>query len=226
MIRKNKIWLFSTLVLFASCKAEQEVVVAHKKQPRFINDIYFDQHNSTASHVNGIDNNSKVASKGKYNKAPNNRLLASKLDNEPGKVVILEKYASMMSIEPAELQNEKLYNFIEEWYGVEHVMGGCDKTGIDCSAFVKKLYEDVFGMELTRSSREQYEACEHLKRVSALNEGDLVFFKTAGRHISHVGVYLHNDYFVHASNNKGIVISSLKEEYWQKHFVGAGKVAK
>jgi lipoprotein Spr len=60
--------------------------------------------------------------------------------------------------------------------------------------------------------------------ADSLKEGDLVFFKTRGRSISHVGIYLMNNFFVHASSSQGVIISSLNDEYWSRKYAGAGKV--
>jgi len=126
--------------------------------------------------------------------------------------------------------NVALYNFIDEWYGVRYRLGGHDKNGIDCSAFAQKLYEQVFGTSLLRSSVEQFKSCDKIIDHNNLKEGDLVFFQhTYGRRkkkrtrISHVGVYLSNNFFVHASTSQGVTISSLNEPYWKRMFAGAGK---
>lgn len=126
--------------------------------------------------------------------------------------------------------NVALYNFIDEWYGTRYRLGGHDKNGIDCSAFAQKLYEQVFGTQLLRSSVEQFRSCDKIKDHNEIKEGDLVFFQhTYGRRrhkrtrISHVGVYLANNFFVHASTSQGVTISSLDEPYWKRMFAGAGK---
>ena len=126
--------------------------------------------------------------------------------------------------------NVALYNFIDEWYGTRYRLGGRDKNGIDCSAFAQKLYEQVFGTQLLRSSVEQFRSCDKIKDHNDMKEGDLVFFQhTYGRRrhkrtrISHVGVYLANNFFVHASTSQGVTISSLDEPYWKRMFAGAGK---
>lgn len=134
-----------------------------------------------------------------------------------------DKYAGMMGVTGKDVSNAALYRFIDAWYGVDYRLGGCDMNGIDCSGFVQKLYLEVFGMDLLRTSYEMFANCEHLRKSDEATEGDLVFFKTRGRRISHVGVYLTNNYFVHASTTQGIMISSLNEEYWHRHFAGIGK---
>lgn len=138
----------------------------------------------------------------------------------------LNKYANVIGLMPRAMSNYMLYKFIDEWYGVKYTYGGNDKSGIDCSAFVQKLYEEVFCTNLVRTARDQFRSCNMIWDVDNLIEGDLVFFKTRGRSISHVGIYLANNFFVHASTSGGVMISSLTETYWSKRFAGAGKIPK
>lgn len=145
------------------------------------------------------------------------------------------KYANILGITAAAslIHNLPLYNFIEEWYGVPYQYGGNDKSGIDCSAFVQRMYENVFCMNMVRTAFEQFRECDLVESTENLREGDLVFFYTVSRsrkskkvkrRISHVGVYLANDYFVHASSSSGVMISSLKDSYWSRKFAGAGQI--
>ncbi|HTL82459.1 MAG TPA: NlpC/P60 family protein, partial [Bacteroidia bacterium] len=85
------------------------------------------------------------------------------------------------------------------------------------------LYQTVYDKTVTGSASTLYENCD---RVSEKNlvEGDLVFFKINGDKISHVGVYLQNRHFVHASSHKGVIISSLDETYYKKYFYKGGKL--
>jgi len=139
---------------------------------------------------------------------------------------LLNKYASMIGLMPKSMSNYILYKFIDEWYGVKYTYGGNDKSGIDCSAFVQKAYAEVFCTELVRTARDQFHSCRMIWDIDNLIEGDLVFFRTRGKRISHVGIYLANNFFVHASTTGGVMISSLTETYWSKRFAGAGKIAK
>jgi lipoprotein Spr len=101
-------------------------------------------------------------------------------------------------------------------------MGGSTKEGIDCSAFVNTLMLSVYAINLPRTSKEQYEAAVKIND-DELSEGDLVFFNTKGG-ISHVGIYLANNKFVHASTSGGVMISDLNEAYWKARYKGAGRV--
>ena len=136
---------------------------------------------------------------------------------------IRKKYAGIMSMSPKDLSDNNLYEFIDEWYGTDYHLGGGDRKGIDCSGFAKKLYATVYGADLSRTAAEQYANCKKIHHSGDENEGDLVFFRVHGKHITHVGVYLGNDYFVHASSSQGVIISNLKEDYWRKYYVGAGR---
>ncbi len=132
------------------------------------------------------------------------------------------KYAQLLNMEVESITNFTLYNFIEEWWGTNYKYGGATTKGIDCSAYSGTLLNSVYGFVAARTAREQYELCEKIDRES-LQEGDLVFFNTR-RGVSHVGVYLRNGYFTHASTGLGVTISSLDEKYYDKKFIGGGRV--
>jgi lipoprotein Spr len=137
---------------------------------------------------------------------------------------ITEKYSKMMQVSPASLSNVVLYEFIDEWYGTKYRFGGTNKAGIDCSSLVQKLYKYVYGMDLLRTSILQFRSSTYISERASLKEGDLIFFRIAYGPVSHVGVYLGNNYFVHASSSKGVMISNLNESYWRSHYVGGGRM--
>jgi lipoprotein Spr len=132
----------------------------------------------------------------------------------------------MVGIKCEEMANIQLYKFIDKWYGTDYRLGGQSERGIDCSGFTQKLYGEVYSTELTRTAQDQYRNAERSKHSEEAEEGDLVFFKQRGKRITHVGVYLANDFFVHSSTSSGVVISNLNEDYWRKHYVGIGKIQK
>ena len=133
------------------------------------------------------------------------------------------KYAILMDMPVETLANFKLFAFIDEWYGAPYHFGGSTKNGVDCSAFAGNLITTVFGVGLPRMAKDQYKACEHVKKDD-LEEGDLVFFHTTRKGISHVGVYLGNNKFVHASLNYGVTISDMSDGYYARAFRGGGRV--
>ena len=132
------------------------------------------------------------------------------------------KYAQLLDVEVESIFHSKLFDFIEDWLGTRYRYGGTDRKGIDCSAFTGRLLKDVYGLLLPRTARDQFHVTEMVANAD-LREGDLLFFNTRGG-ISHVGVYLGNQYFVHSSTSLGVTINSLREDYYSKRFLGAGRL--
>lgn len=110
----------------------------------------------------------------------------------------------------------KLMDQYANWKGVRYRLGGDSRRGIDCSAFVQRTFRDQFGMELPRSTYEQQETGEQIQR-NKLRPGDLVLFR-AGSTGRHVGIYIGNNQFVHASTRAGVMISSMDEDYWNRRY--------
>ncbi|QJB38811.1 C40 family peptidase [Chitinophaga oryzae] len=134
------------------------------------------------------------------------------------------KYAQLLDVPVENVLNFDLYNFIEEWWGTPYRLGGKTREGIDCSGFVNTLVSSVFQFALTGNSAELYSKVRQHLKGRDLREGDLVFFKIHHKRISHVGIYLDNDKFVHASTSNGVMISDLNEPYWKRYFVGGGRL--
>lgn len=110
----------------------------------------------------------------------------------------------------------------KSWEGVPHRWGGTTRRGIDCSGLTQVMYARVLGLNLPRDTDRQARTGERVRR-SALQPGDLVFFKT-GRKTRHVGVYLSGSEFVHASSSSGVTISSLNTDYWRRTWWHARRV--
>ena len=144
-------------------------------------------------------------------------------DNEAENLTSLQiKYAVLLDIPAEEIRNRKMFEFIDDWYGAPYRLGGTTKKGIDCSAFTQFLFAGVYGLSIPRTARDQYNLTNHISRTQ-LKEGDLIFFNTRGG-VSHVGVFLHNNKFVHASTSGGVMISDIFDEYWARKFVGVGRL--
>jgi cell wall-associated NlpC family hydrolase len=133
------------------------------------------------------------------------------------------KYAILLNTEVENVPNTDLLKKIDEWYGTRYCMGGTTSRCIDCSAFMQILFGSVYGVSLPRTAREQYKISTRISRTE-LKEGDMVFFNTRGG-VSHVGFYLQNNKFVHASTS-GVMISDLFDPYYLRRFVGVGRVEK
>ncbi len=218
------------------------------RQPKFIDNIYMDHHSKNSATANAIQPKIKPEKNKPVSRQYDEPeiVIASNAPKEtyiketyiireprparetyPNEVtnVLSKKYADILGVKPKLINNNSLYGFIDKWYGANYRLGGCDKSGIDCSGFAQKLYGDVYGIDLVRTSIEQFKNCKRIKHSKDAVEGDLVFFHAnRGKRVSHVGIYLINDYFVHASTTNGVMISNLKEEYWQKSFAGIGRL--
>ena len=137
------------------------------------------------------------------------------------------KYAMLLDATVEKLTNIPLLQTIEKWWGTRYCLGGTTENCIDCSGFTVNVAKDVYNIQLPRTSQEQYNVAEHID-MSELQEGDLVFFHHGGKskRVSHVGFYLHNNRFVHASTSSGVIISDLNESYWRARIKGAGRIIK
>lgn len=137
------------------------------------------------------------------------------------------KYAMMLDATVEKLTNIPLLQNIDKWWGTRYCLGGSTENCIDCSAFTQTIARDVYSISLPRTSQEQYDNSDHID-MSDLKEGDLVFFHHGGKskRVSHVGFYLMNNKFVHASTSNGVMISDLNESYWKQRIRGAGRITK
>lgn len=133
----------------------------------------------------------------------------------------MQDYADLLGVGVRELDNKSLYAFIDNWMGTPHRLGGTQKSGVDCSGFVGMLYSQVYRKSLPRTSRDMGDDVKR-KYENKLKEGDLVFFSFGGKNIDHVGVYLHNNKFVHVSTRKGVIISDMKDSWYYRYFVRCG----
>lgn len=188
--------------------------------------------NSSASanlqFINGIEMNQEKKTT-VHNKSANNIVPAEYKTVSANSSFDIERalpihfiYAAKLGVDVESITNFKLFQTIDDWWGTPYRLGGSTKDGIDCSAFVNTLMLAVYAVNLPRTSREQYETAAKIDDAD-LSEGDLVFFNTRGG-ISHVGIYLANNKFVHASTSGGVMISDLNEAYWKARYRGAGRV--
>jgi len=157
-----------------------------------------------------------------------------------------EQYSSTSSIEKKSLINqeslETLTNIVSEYksttvdrdvvmtkiielINTPYLWGGTTSNGIDCSAFVMTVFRKALDIELPRTSIMQSTVGEEVSR-DELQFGDLIFFNTMGRRISHVGIYIGESYFAHSSSSGGVKVSSLNEDYYNGRYVTARRVIK
>jgi hypothetical protein len=134
---------------------------------------------------------------------------------------IVTKYAQILQIPKSDIKNIKLYKFIDDWRGTKYRFGGMSKSGVDCSGFCNVLYAQVYSKKILRTTSELSKKINKKSRGN-LKEGDFVFFNISRKKNSHVGIYLKNNRFVHASSSKGVVISSLENPYYEKTYSKGG----
>jgi lipoprotein Spr len=134
------------------------------------------------------------------------------------------KYANLLGVAPTSLTNLELLAQMEKWFGTQYCFGGSTDSCIDCSSFTQVILRDVYNLKIPRNSQQQFDASTKIETEN-LKEGDLVFFNTvsASMIITHVGVYVCNNKFVHASTSKGVTINDLSEKYFAKAYRGAGR---
>ena len=135
-----------------------------------------------------------------------------------------EGYFSQAPVQNKKVQlKRRIMSEFSVWRGTDYRWGGDSRNGIDCSAFTRRIIASVIHRRLPRTAQEQ----SHMgQRVSQreLKVGDLVFFKT-GPNVHHVGVYIGDDSFIHASSSQGVTMSHLSNQYWQAHYLTARRVS-
>lgn len=119
--------------------------------------------------------------------------------------------------------HSELYSFVDRWLNTPYRYGGNSKRGTDCSGFVSVLHDSLYHIKLPRSSRMMYLVTKPIPKTE-LQAGDLLFFKIGRGVISHVGIYLKDNKFAHATTNRGVVISDLDEPYYRRWYFNAGRL--
>lgn len=211
------------LISFCSCKSLRPAVsrtgkttTTGNKNPRFLEDISTTPGDKKNNNYTFKKQNPQTNLSYEYHFAP------SSINIEKASWLQL-KYAIKMDAPVEELNDLALLQQIDHWWGTRYCLGGHDENCIDCSAFTQTLLQSVYGINVPRTAHEQYNFSTHIND-DELREGDLVFFKS-GRSITHVGLYICNNKFVHASVSSGVMISDLNDSYWSKRYAGAGRVS-
>lgn len=130
--------------------------------------------------------------------------------------------SSTAAPQAAEDVKKSLRSAAADWRGVPHKWGGASKQGVDCSGLVQSVYRSAFRLSLPRTTEEQVDAGHRIQR-SSLQPGDLVFFRH-GRKKYHVGIYVADGNFLHASSSEGVTVSPLDRTYWTDRWWQARRV--
>lgn len=138
----------------------------------------------------------------------------------------VKNYKYIEKLSSALTDREKILFEIIKYLDTPYKFGGNDLNGIDCSGFTQSVFSTALGYTLPRSAREQFKIGDTIPR-EALEFGDLVFFNTRRRsNPGHVGIYLGDDLFAHSSSSLGVSISSMKSTYYDRRYIGAGRIVK
>ncbi|GAB3331457.1 C40 family peptidase [Hymenobacter humi] len=132
-------------------------------------------------------------------------------------------YAQTLGLRLAFDENKDLLRTVTDWIGTPYRYGNNSRRGTDCSGFVTRVFREVYGITLQRSSRSMFTTTKHIAK-SEMKTGDLVFFRRGKGPIYHVGIYLKNGKFAHSATNGGVMVSSLSQPYYQRNFYAAGRV--
>ena len=116
-----------------------------------------------------------------------------------------------------------LYQEAYEWMGVPYRWAGTTKNGVDCAALTRNLYLAVYNIKLTGNAVTFHQIVTPVAKDD-LQEGDLLFWAIGSKNITHVGVYLKDGYFVHATTGKGVMINHLDESYYAKWYHSSGRI--
>ncbi len=138
---------------------------------------------------------------------------------------IAKKFGHLKEISSALTPREKLLFEVLKYVETPYQYGGNSLSGIDCSAFTQNAFADALHVKLPRTAKEQFKLGESVPDAESLKFGDLIFFNTTKRsYPGHVGIYLGNYLFVHASRSQGVKISSLKSNYYRTRFIEGKRV--
>ena len=132
-------------------------------------------------------------------------------------------YEQTLGLRLAFNENKDLLRTVTDWMGTPYRYGNNTRRGTDCSGFVTRVFREVYGVTLQRSSRSMFTTTKHIAK-SEMKTGDLVFFRRGKGPIYHVGIYLKGGKFAHSATNGGVMVSSLKQAYYQRNFYAAGRV--
>ena len=207
--------LTAGVVIYSGCSASSNSVRYNEKPDKK------EEKSSTVRFTSEDDNNK-------------NNNTGTSVDNLDGEDLPVEKSIDISSLvnkndsyKNSEFSTvkEKMLMEIIKYLNTPYKFGGNSKNGIDCSAFTQKVYSDCVSISLLRTARDQYNEGTAVDDVDNLKFGDLIFFDTR-RNVKpgHVGIYLGDNLFAHASSKQGVTVSSLANEYYSIRFMGGRRI--
>lgn len=138
-------------------------------------------------------------------------------------LVLISCSSATISNSERNKRKKNIMQFYKVWKGTPYKLGGTTRKGIDCSAFIQKMYSEKFKINLPRTVEGMSTKGSKVKNRKDWEVGDLIFFKIGKRKVNHVGVYIGDNKFVHASVSKGVMISEYSP-YWKRYFWQTRKV--
>ncbi|MDF1549381.1 MAG: NlpC/P60 family protein [Bacteroidales bacterium] len=132
-------------------------------------------------------------------------------------------YSQKLGVKLEGKEDKTLIKSVAAWKGVPYKYGGQSKSGTDCSGFVGQVYNEAYNKKLHRSSKDMVKDVRFISKRK-LETGDLVFFKIKSRKVSHVGIYIADNKFIHATTRRGVMVNDLDDSYYKEYFYKAGRV--
>ncbi|WP_295233790.1 NlpC/P60 family protein [Sediminibacterium sp.] len=230
MSSKSYINLLVLLFVISSCNTVRKIVNKDQSAQKPVTKLYS---NEKREFINGIEVTLGTVTTTKHKTSSTSTTAKKKATsnggNPPTKAELEKanwlqiKYAIVMDMPAEELTNIPLLELMDKWWGTRYCIGGSTMNCIDCSAFTQVIMKEVYNTQLPRTAQEQFNSMQPIA-IDELQEGDLVFFNTGGRGISHVGIYIQNNKFLHASTSQGVTITDLSDKYWSPKFRGGGRL--
>lgn len=230
MSSKSYINFIFFMLAVSSCSTVRKIVNKDQSAQKPVTKVYSKE---KRAFINGIEVTLGTVTTTKHKTTSTATTAKKKINtsggNSPSKAELEKanwlqlKYAIVMDMPAEELTNIPLLEIMDKWWGTRYCIGGSTMNCIDCSAFTQVIMKDVFNIQLPRTAQEQFNIIQPIA-IDELQEGDLVFFNTGGRGISHVGIYLQNNKFLHASTSQGVTITNLSDKYWNPKFRGGGRM--
>lgn len=216
------LYLILLMVFLTSCSWNKNDILYKKNDMFYKADKNLDKPGQAINKIELPDNKDLLAAMGFLPFKENRAINYWQPDNDNN--IFYSEYSNKMGVSFKGNENRELLAAIDKWLGTPYLWGGCSQYGIDCSCLIKNIYKDVFDVSLDRISFMIFENNVMLINKNELRAGDLLAFEMDDAGISHVGIYINDNKFVHASLSKGVIISSLDNNYYKSRFISGGRV--